>query len=113
MNEYKFLKKTPELVAQRRVALDYHANLAQSSQLVLHLSLAIGAIAFSSQIRKLERSYSQKGGATTLAHRFKSLQNTLGTEVTKGFGTYGQWIFGIVWTAWLGYLCAAETSPGK
>ena len=113
MNEYKFLPKTPELVVQRRVALDRYANLAQSSQLVLHLSLAIGAVALSSQIRKSEGSHARKGGATTLVRTAQSLQNALGTEVTRGFGTYGQWIFGLAWSAWLGYLCVVETVPGQ
>jgi hypothetical protein len=108
MNGYEFLKKTPELVVQRRIALDWYANLAQISQLTVHLIILACELVASVQVRRLAKN--QKGGAAVLARGLKFI---LGTEVVKGYGTYGQWTFGIAWSAWLGFLCITETAPGS
>lgn len=52
-------------------------------------------------IRRSAEKSRQKGGAAVLACTVRSLKFTLGTEVVKGYGAYGQWTFGIAWTAWL------------
>jgi hypothetical protein len=113
MNEYKFLKKTPELVVQRRIGLDRYANLAQISQLAVHLLIPLCELVVSDQVRRFAKRAPQKGGAAVLDRTARSLKFKLGTEVAKGYGTYGQWYFGIAWTAWLGFLCIAETAPGS
>lgn len=113
MNLYKFLKKTPELVVQRRITLDWYANLAQTSQLLVHLIIPVCELVASVQLRGFAKESRRKGGAAVLARTARSLRFTLGTEVVKGYGTYGQWIFGIAWTAWLGFLCITETTPGS
>jgi hypothetical protein len=113
MNEYKFLKKTPELVVQRRIGLDWYANLAQISQLAVHLLIPLCELVVSDQVRRFAKKAPQKGGAAVLDRTARSLKFRLGTEVAKGYGTYGQWYFGIAWTAWLGFLCIAETAPGS
>ncbi|OKL58379.1 hypothetical protein UA08_06067 [Talaromyces atroroseus] len=105
MNGYEFLPKTPELVEQRRIALDWYANLAQTSQLTVHLVILICELV---QVRKFTKKSRQRGDAAVLA---RNLKFTLSTEVVKGYGTYGQWVFGIAWTAWLGFLCITETAP--
>jgi hypothetical protein len=107
---YEFLRKTPELFEQRRVGLDRYANLAQISQLLLHLTVGILALLASNQIKRSSRNGPP---ATMLAFNARRLQTALGTEAAEGYGTYGQWTFGIAYTAWLGYLCIAETAPGK
>jgi Ferric reductase like transmembrane component len=108
MNGYEFLRKTPELVLQRRIGLDWYANLAQISQLTVHLVILVCESVASAQVRGFAKN--QKGGAAVLA---RGLKFTLGTDVIKGYGTYGQWIFGMAWTSWLGFLCINETAPGS
>ena len=113
MNGYKFLKKTPELVGQRRITLDWYANLAQISQLTVHLIIPVCEVVASVQVRRFAKKSRQKGSAAVIVRTARSLKFTLGTEVAKGYGTYGQWAFGIAWTAWLGLLCITETAPGN
>ena len=113
MNEYKFLTKTPELVEQRRITLDWYANLAQISQLTVHLIIPVCELVASVQVDRFVKKSRQNGGAAVLVRTARGLRFTLGTEVVKGYGTYGQWIFGIAWTAWLGFLCVTETAPGN
>jgi hypothetical protein len=112
MNRYEFLKKTPELVVQRRIGLDWYANLAQISQLTVHLIVPICESVASVQVRRFAKKSTQKGDATVLDRTARSLKFTLGTELVKGYGTYGQWVFGIAWTTWLGFLCIIDTAPG-
>ena len=111
MNGYKFLPKTPELIEQRRITLDWYANLAQMSQLTVHLIILVCTLVASVPARRSAKNYGQKGGAAVLARTARSLMFTLGTEVVKGYGTYGQWTFGMAWTAWLGFLSITETAP--
>ncbi|RDW63385.1 hypothetical protein BP6252_10930 [Coleophoma cylindrospora] len=108
---YKFLAKTPELILQRRTQLDWYANLAQISQLIAHLIILFCNLAASVPASKLAGRY-QKGNVAVPARIVPSLTFKLGVEVGRGYGTYGQWIFGLAWTAWLGFLCIAETTPG-
>ncbi len=108
---YKFLTKTPELIVQRRIQLDRYANLAQISQLIVHLIILFCNFVASVPASKLAGK-SQKGNVAVLARIASSLNFKLGVKVRRGYGTYGQWIFGLAWTAWLGFLCIAETAPG-
>lgn len=108
---YKFLTKTPELIVQRRIQLDRYANLAQISQLIVHLIILFCNFVASVPASKLAGK-SQKGNVAVLARIASSLNFKLGVKVGRGYGTYGQWIFGLAWTAWLGFLCIAETAPG-
>jgi hypothetical protein len=113
MNEYIFLKKSPELIEQRRISLDWYANLAQISQLIVHLIIPVCKLVASVSDKRFAKKSHGKGGAAVLARTVRSLESTLGAEVVKGYGTYGQWTFGIAWTAWLGFLCITETVPGS
>jgi len=113
MNGYKFLKKTPELVLQRRITLDWYANLAQITQLTVHLIIPVCNLVALVLVKRFAKESRQKGGAAVLARTARSLKFTLSTEVVKGYGTYGEWTFGIAWTAWLGFLCFNETAPGS
>ncbi|RDW57308.1 hypothetical protein BP5796_12758 [Coleophoma crateriformis] len=108
---YKFLAKTPELIVQRSMQLDRHADLAQISQLIAHLIILFCNFAASVPVRKLARKY-QKRNPAVPARIARSITLKLGVEVGGEYGTYGQWIFGLAWTAWLGFLCIAETAPG-
>ena len=112
MNGYEFLPKTPELIMQRRVSLAWYANLAQFSQLLVHLIIPAFNLVASVPVRRFAGNTGQKGIAAVMARTTRILKVTLGTEMIKGYGTYGQWIFGIAWTVWLGFLCTAETAPG-
>ena len=99
---YQFLPRTPEINAHRRVLLDRYANLAQMSQFAVHLIILLYNLATSTSGSK-HAGLPQKSRQTSL----------LNTEIVRNGGTYGQWIFGLAWTAWLGYLVVAETTPGK
>jgi len=92
---YKFLGKTPELIAQRRVTLDWYANLAQISQLIVHLIIPFCNLIASVLVRKLAGKSRQKANEAVLARTARSLKFKLDTKVVKGYGTYGQWIFGL------------------
>jgi hypothetical protein len=108
---YRFLARTPELIVQRRTQLDRYANLAQISQLILHLVILFCNIVATVSASKLAGK-SQKGNVAVLARIARTSNSKLGENVGRGYGTYGQWIFGLAWTAWLGFLCIAETAPG-
>jgi hypothetical protein len=95
---------------QRRNTLDWYANLLQISQLTAHLIIPVCELVASVQVKRFTKKSRQKCGATVLALTARALKVTLGTEVVKGYVTYGQWTFGIAWTAWLGLLCITETS---
>ena len=108
---YKVLTKTPELIAQQRIRLNWYANLAQISQIIVHSTILFCNFVASVPVSKLAGK-SQKGNEAVLAHIASSLNFRLGLKVGRGYGTYGQWIFGLAWTGWLGFLCIAETAPG-
>jgi hypothetical protein len=127
--EYKFLPKTPQLVTARRVASDHYANIAQFSQFVVLLGIPLCRLMFSTLVRllenhdvadrppnssqqKLARQSYQKSNAAILARSMKIVRCKLRTEVAKGCGTHEQWVIGLLWSAWLGYLCIAQTWPG-
>ena len=109
--EYKFLPRTPELIAHRRVHLDRYANLAQLSQVAIHLLILSYNLVLSTSASK-HAGKSPKNNPSALSRIANAINSRLGTEVSRGYGTYGQWLFGLVWTAWLGFLCFAETTPG-
>lgn len=43
----------------------------------------------------------------------QSIEPTLVREGIEGYGTYGQWMFGLGYAAWLGFLCIKDTAPGE
>lgn len=97
---------------QRRLGLDRYANIAQSSQFTVHLLVLVCEWVASVQVRNAKKAR-QKDDADVLVRTSGTLKFTLGTEVAKGYGAYGQWVFGIAWTAWLIFLCINETAPGN
>ncbi|PVI07514.1 hypothetical protein DM02DRAFT_609027 [Periconia macrospinosa] len=104
---YKQLPRTPELDAHRRVHLDRYANIAQISQLTVHLLIFLYNLATLDPASKRTKTSPKDNGS----HSANSISAKLGKAVGRGYGTYGQWIFGLTWTAWLGFLCIAETAP--
>jgi hypothetical protein len=52
---YKFLAKTPELIVQRRITLDWYANLAQISQLIIHLIISYSEFVTSATVRNAQK----------------------------------------------------------
>jgi hypothetical protein len=127
---YHFVEKTPELVASRRIALDWYSTLAQLSQFVVLLTIPFCQFVFSAIVKSSgnkyeadgdislvsKRSggakYNAKGKVAAAARWTRIIKFRLGTEVLKGYGTYGEWIFGLLWGVWLGFLCVSETAPG-
>ncbi|KAF2648013.1 hypothetical protein K491DRAFT_699250 [Lophiostoma macrostomum CBS 122681] len=103
---YQFLPRTPEIIAERRIHLDRYANLAQGSQLTVHLIILLYTLVTSSAHQK-HAGRSQKG---TFARVSRSLSASLSVRLAE-YGTYGQWIFGLGWATWLGFLCIRETAP--
>ena len=120
---------TPEQVAERRISLDHHANLAQLSQMLVLLLVFLGrydilslddynissrgAKANSTQ----QRSSASDSGAQVWKSRVLRLARIwkwrLGEEPVPGYGTLGQWIGGIIWSVWLAFLCLHDTKPGE
>jgi hypothetical protein len=108
---YKFLAKAPELIVQRRIRVDQYANVAQISQIIVHLIILFYNSFASVSVNKLAGK-SQRGNAAVMARIARSVNFNLDVNVGRGYGTYGQWIFGLAWTAWLAFLCIADTAPG-
>jgi hypothetical protein len=125
---YKFIGKTPEIDATRRSTLDWYANLAQLSQLLFVLAIPFTKFAVAILVnflwngnsldynvatnRIFIQKSSQEGKALRLSRTTRDVESILGREVIKGYGTYEQWIFGLVWAAWLEFLCINDTAPG-
>jgi hypothetical protein len=129
---YKFIDRTPELVAERRLILDWYATLAQLSQLLVLIAFPIARILESFFLRYLNgdldtissplsprkkasshQRRDQGGLAILITRSIRILRWRLGTEVIQGYGTWGQWIGGALWATWLAILCISETVPGK
>jgi len=125
---YKLIGKTPEIDAARRSTLDWYANLAQLSQLLFILAIPVSKFALAVLFNfhqngnsldynvKTDRisvqKSSQEGKALRQSRTTRGLESILDKEVMKGYGTYEQWIFGLGWAAWLGFLCINDTAPG-
>jgi hypothetical protein len=128
---YAFVDRTPDHVKERRILLDWYANLAQLSQLlvliafpVLRISIRIlfrfisndkGYHLVSSPRKRVEagQTASQKPGwAAALTRTGRILKWYFDDEVFAGWGTYGQWFVGTAWAVWLMMLCVKNTTPG-
>ena len=123
---FTYLSNTPELAAARRKKLDWYASVAQISQLVIVLSIPLGKLVISTLVKVLDTEGNSSLGAQKVAQqpgrkrtatarlaRFvRILKFRSGAEVVQGCGTYQEWIFGLLWVAWLGFLCVSETVPG-
>ena len=119
---------TPEQVAERRISLNNHANLAQLSQILVLLlvllarydiltldSSIIGSTKASTNITK--HNPFPDSGTQAWKSRILRLARIwkwrLGEESMPGYGTVGQWIGGISWSFWLVFLCLHSTTPGE
>jgi hypothetical protein len=125
---YRFIGRTAEIDAARRSALDWYANLAQLSQLLFILAIPFSKFALAVLVNFLRsdkglndnvetdritiQKSSQAGRALRLSRITRDIESILNREVMKGYGTYEQWIFGLGWAAWLGFLCINGTVPG-
>jgi hypothetical protein len=125
---YEFIGKTPEIDATRRSTSDWYANLAQLSQLLFILAIPFSKFAVSVLLnflrngksldytvetnRMATQKWSQEGKVLRLSRTMQHIESVLGSEVMRGDGTYEQWIFGLSWAAWLGFLCINDTAPG-
>lgn len=112
---YSLLPKSPELVSTRRIALDRYANIAQISQVLLFVAIPVSKWIFSTLIKTLNHKdgISSTRYAALLARSARVVEFRLKSEVVvAGYGTYGEWIIGLLWTAWLGFLCWHDTAPG-
>lgn len=105
---YKSIPKTPELDAIRRPLLDRYGQLAQISQLFVLFTWAFGQSVLPS-LDDLQKN-SKGGGLATLARR---VNFRLDNQVARGFGTYRQWLVGILWGSWHIFLCMNETGEGQ
>lgn len=110
---YRLLPKTPELVSARRVALDQYANVSQASQVLVFVGIPFCRFIFSIVLETLRRGGDvQTRCAAFLARSARILEFRLKSELIAGYGTYGEWIFGLSWTTWLGFLCLHGTGSG-
>lgn len=126
---YRFIAKSPDLDATRRATSDHYANVAQWSQLLFVLSIPIVNIVLEalSHLTQDENRPDDNAkmktnlrGKSSQMEKFsgfnrivQSIEATLGREVVEGYGTYGQWMFGLGWSAWLAFLCIKDTAPGE
>jgi hypothetical protein len=109
---YIFLPKTPALTAQRRIALDRYANTAQTSQMVLHVTLLAFDVLNSRprSLAGLEEKTDKHGHRIGSGARFATAEKHnalyfLRRRLGRGYGTYGQWVFGMGWgCSWRIYL---------
>jgi hypothetical protein len=125
---YQFIGKSPEIDAGRRSLLDQYANLAQLSQLLfilaipfIKLTLAV-VIAFLWNGNKSNHNISadrvailkpsQKDRLPKLSRTMREMESILSREVIKGYGSYEQWGFGLIWAVWLLFLSINKTAPG-
>lgn len=111
---YRLLPKTPELVSARRVALDRYANIAQISQVLVCVGIPFCKLIFAIVVKTLSREDDtpQTRYAALVARSARILEFRLNSEVVAGYGTYEEWIIGLLWIAWLGFLCFHGTAPG-
>ena len=128
---YKFIGKTPELDASRRISLDRHARIAQLSQLLSIITIPCIKFAVAFLINLLHNGVekrhtvpagrerastlnvsSQEGKALRLSRAVRDIALLLDSEVMSGYGTYEQWMFRLGWAFWLGFLCINDTAPG-
>ncbi|KAF2666754.1 hypothetical protein BT63DRAFT_427176 [Microthyrium microscopicum] len=108
---FEFVSLTPEQVASRRISLDNYARIAQSSQVMVLITLAVGQVLWRT-IESWNYGDSKQQSSSSLGLRqFKTWRWRLGDEVLPGFGTWKQWIGGLSWTIWLAILCIRDTSP--
>jgi hypothetical protein len=125
---YKFISLTLEQVAERRVHLDHYANLANLSQIVVIVLLVADRFtAFARNISankplqdrpsspqsKYFSEIQYRTWKSRVSQEWRTLRWRLGDEVASGYGTFGQWIGGILWSIWLLYLCVDRTVPGE
>jgi hypothetical protein len=127
---YEFVDRTPKHVAERRLVLDWYATLAQLSQFLVLLAIPsfsflgglfirfvdgeLGNRPFSTSSKGRYRQLNQKNDAAGAGARTaRIIQWRLGSEVVQGYGTWGQWIGGLMWAGWLTFLCFKETVPGE
>jgi hypothetical protein len=126
---YKFVEKTLEVDATRRSMSDWHANVAQLSQLLSVLAITFGKFTlpivfnFLQNGNLLDRGLAanrvsieisrSKSKAIVWNLTIRDIESVLGKEVIKGYGTYSQWFFGSAWAAWLGFLCIKDTGSGE
>jgi hypothetical protein len=121
---YQFLSLTPEQVAERRINLDYYANLAQISQLlvlilILIVRFGLNALAKPISIKptspqlKYIFNLEQQDWKIQTTRAIKGILWSLGNEIVPDYGTIGQWTAAIAWSLWLAFLCIHGTSPGE
>jgi hypothetical protein len=124
---YEFVDLSKEQVATRRVALDKHAQIAQISQIIVLFGLVLLRIGSgfisrwtagdaengpSSPQKKYLAEGRRKSFLSNLAARWRIFKWKLDDEMIPGYGTWGQWIGGAIWTIWLAILCTQGTAPG-
>lgn len=126
---YHFLTLDEAEKHARRLALDRYAGYAQLSSLIpvaLVLLYRIGRWAARSAASRKE-SYNAVPNSPTLKFgreseteswqtRMNQLRWWLADDVRLAGQWYGQrdqWVFGGLWTAWLLFLCVAETGQGE
>jgi hypothetical protein len=124
---FQFIGKTPEIDATRRSISDWYANLAQLSQMLFILAIPFSKFAFAILFnyrfpgdnnsdhnvetgRIARQKPSQEGKELRFSRTSRNVESIM--KVMKGYGTCEQWIFGLGWTAWLGFLCINDTAPG-
>lgn len=126
---YHFISVNEAEKHARRLTLDRYASYAHLSSLTplaLVLLYRIGRWAAKTAASRND-SYKAIPDAATPKFRRESVEGTWETRINKlrwwlagdvhlagqWYGQRDQWIFGGLWTAWLLFLCIAETGQGE
>lgn len=125
---YGFVNLSAQQIATRRLALDQHAQIAQFSQLFILLwlvALRYGSLFItrwtngdndrvpSSPQKKYLSENRSRIVFSNLTRKWRIFIWKLDNEIVRGFGTWGQWIGGLIWTIWLLFLCFLGSAPGQ
>jgi hypothetical protein len=130
---YEFVDLTDEQKLQRRSLLDLHAFYAQISFLVVFATVAglrwiahvlnrgVGAAeeeesGFDSPSSAELKYAEQSRVSSEVAKARLKLRQWLwraGDPVREGWGSWGEWIAGTIWSVWILFLCMNQTGHGK
>lgn len=99
---YQIVPKTADTLATRQAVQDRYSSIAQLSQFVAIFAILCYELTFSA----FAHFPPNAGGIfkNLSSSRLRSLQSR---DMRKA------WLVVLAWAAWLGFLCVAETGPGK
>jgi len=99
---YKIVAKTADTLATRQAVQDRYSSIAQLSQFAAILAILCYRLTLSGFAR-----FPPNAAGTFKNSPSSRLWSLQSQDLRKA------WIVILAWAAWLGFLCVAETAPGK